>query len=176
MVIGLLMIIVPQWAFHVIITVLLGGAVVFQLIHTAKRLKKSQWNFERERMRFYILAILATIFLIVLMKQQAMAVFGSGIAGGWLLVTAYRSFLAFKRNKNYDFLFWKNLVKTILYACCGIMIVFVPSELLVWIVLALGIIMVIDGVCTIIYSIIQANEKYSAVYDKVKQKVSIKKK
>ena len=175
-VVGLLMIIIPQWAFHIIITVLIGGVLVIQLVYTAKRLHKSRWNFERERTRFYILAIIATIFSVVLVKQQAMAVFGSGIAGGWLLVTAYKSFLAVKKSKHRDFLFWKNLVKTILYACCGVLIVFVPSELLIWMVLVLGFLMVIDGTCTIIYSIIQANERYSEVYDKVKKKVSIKKK
>lgn len=168
---GLLMIIVPRWAFHIIITSLLGGLLIFQFGYTIRRLYQSHWNFESERTRFYIFAVIAVLFTVIMVKQEAMSVIGSGVAGVWLFITAFKSFLAVKKSETRDFLFWKNIVKTVLYSWCGIFIVLAPTAFLMWFVLALGVVMVIDGVCTIFYSIIQANEKYSEKYDNIKAKV-----
>ena len=48
---------------------------------------------------------------------------------------------------------------------------FTPSSAAKWIVLDVGTIMTIDGICTIVYSFIQANEKYAAKYRRFKDKV-----
>lgn len=160
-VVGILMLIFPQVSFQLIITFLLIGLVLFQLGYTIKKLRESHWDFSRERVRFYIFFAMAAVLAIILVKQQAIFVVGSTIAGVWLLVTAYRSFLSLKGFDHKGFGYWKNLVKGILYAGCGIFIMFAPLETLSWFVLALGAIMTIDGVCTIVYSFIKANEKYS---------------
>lgn len=170
-VIGILMLIFRQWSFQIIITVLLGGLVLFQLIYTIKKLYESHWDFNGERVRFYIFFAMLAVLAIILVKQQAIFIVGSAIAGVWLLVTAYKSFLALKESPERDFAFWKNLVKVILYAGCGIFIMLAPIETLKWFILTLGAIMAIDGVCTIVYSFIQANEKYSQKYDNIKEKV-----
>ena len=119
--------------------------------------------------------VIATVFTIILVKQEAMFIVGSGLAGGWLLVVAYRSFLAFKQSKTRDFAFWKNVVKSILYTGCGVFIILAPSETVKWFMLALGVVMAIDGISAIIYSVIEANEKYSAKYQNLKDKVKHKK-
>lgn len=172
---GLLMAIFTEKAFHIIITSLLGAVVAFQLCYTIKKLYDSHWNFVRERTRVYIFVVITTLFVIILVKAQAIFIVGSGIAGGWLLVVAYRSFLAVKQSRDRNFAFWKNLVKSILYTGCGIFIVLAPSGMLKWFMLVLGGLMLIDGVSAIIYSFIEANEKYSAKYQNIKDKVKIKK-
>ena len=97
------------------------------------------------------------------------------LCGGWLLVIAYRSFLAFKQSKVRDFAFWKNVIKSVLYAGCGIFIILAPSDTVQWFMLVLGGLMVIDGISAIIYSFIDANEKYSRKYHNLKDKVKHKK-
>ncbi|WP_405345410.1 Mbeg1-like protein [Ruminococcus sp.] len=174
-VIGVLMAIFSDKAFHIIITILLGAVVVFQFGYTIKKLAESHWNFVREKTRVYIFVVIATVFTIILVKQEAMFIVGSGLAGGWLLVVAYRSFLAFKQSKTRDFAFWKNVVKSILYTGCGVFIILAPSETVKWFMLALGVVMAIDGISAIIYSVIEANEKYSAKYQNLKEKVKHKK-
>ncbi|MBQ1898072.1 MAG: DUF308 domain-containing protein [Ruminococcus sp.] len=174
-VIGVLMAIFSDKAFHIIITILLGAVVVFQFGYTIKKLAESRWNFVREKTRVYIFVVIATVFTIILVKQEAMFIVGSGLAGGWLLVVAYRSFLAFKQSKTRDFAFWKNVVKSILYTGCGVFIILAPSETVKWFMLALGVVMAIDGISAIIYSVIEANEKYSAKYQNLKEKVKHKK-
>ena len=173
---GILMAIFSDKAFHVIITVLLGGVVVFQFIYTVIKLHESHWNFVYERTRVYIFVVIATLFAIILVKQEAMFIVGSGVAGGWLLVVAYKSFLAFKQSKKRDFAFWKNVIKSIVYTGCGIFIILAPSETVQWFMLVLGGLMAIDGISAIIYSFIDANEKYYAKYNKIKEKVKITKK
>ena len=173
-VVGILMVIFQEWTFDIIITVLLTGVVLVQLGYTIKRLYQSRWNFEGERVRFYIFFVMAAVLTIILVKQQAVFIVGSAIAGVWLLVTAYRSFIEMKGNPERDFAFWKSLVKTILYAVCGVFIMVAPIGTLRWFILALGVIMAIDGICTIVYSFIRANEKYSQKYDNIKDKVKRK--
>lgn len=160
-VIGILMAVFSDKAFHIIITILLGGVVLFQLGYTIKKLYESKWNFVREKTRVYIFLVIATLFTIILVKQEAMFIVGSGLAGGWLLVVAYKSFLAFKQSKERDFAFWKNVVKSILYTGCGIFIILAPSKTAQWFVLVLGVLMAIDGVSAIVYSVIEANDKYT---------------
>ena len=174
-VIGILMAIFSDRSFQVIITILLGGVVVFQFVYTVRKLHESRWNFARERTRVYIFVVIATLFAIILVKQDALFIIGSGMAGGWLLIIAYRSFLAFRQSKKRDFAYWKNVVKSIVYTGCGIFIILAPSETAQWFMLALGGLMAIDGISAIIYSIIEANEKYSAKYNTLKEKVKIKK-
>lgn len=175
-VVGILMAIFSDKAFHIIITILLGALVAFQFVYTMKKLHDSRWNFAYERTRVYIFVVIATIFGIILVKKEAMFVIGSGLAGGWLLVVAYRSFLAFRQSKKRDFAYWKNVVKSIVYTCSGFFIILAPSELTQWFMLAIGILMAIDGISAIIYSFIEANDKYSAKYNNIKEKVKISKK
>ncbi|MBQ3330435.1 MAG: DUF2974 domain-containing protein [Ruminococcus sp.] len=174
-VVGILMAIFSDKAFHVIITILLGGVAVFQFVYTVKKLHESRWNFARERTRVYIFVVVATLFGVILVKQEAMFIVGSALAGGWLLIIAYRSFLAFRKSKKRDFKFWKNVVKSIVYTGCGIFIILAPSRTAQWFMLVLGGLMAIDGISAIIYSAIEANDKYSAKYSRIKEKVRIKK-
>ena len=154
--VGILMVIFSDNAFHVIITALLGAVVVFQLIYTIKKLVENHWNFAREKTRVYILVVIATLFAVILVKQEAVFIVGSGIA---------------KR----DFAFWKNVLKSILYTGCGVFIILAPSETAKWFVLILGVLMAIDGVSAIVYSFIEANDRYSAKYQHIKEKVHKKK-
>ena len=174
-VIGLLMTIFTDNAFRVIITVLLGAVVVFQLIYTIKKLREDHWNFVREKTRVYIFLVVLTLFAVILVKNEALFIVGSGLCGGWLLVVAYRSFLAFKQSKVRDFAFWKNFVKSILYSGCGIFIILAPSDKAQWFMLVLGGVMAIDGISAIIFSFIEANDKYSRKYHNLKDKVRHKK-
>jgi uncharacterized membrane protein HdeD (DUF308 family) len=74
-----------------------------------------------------------------------------------------------------DFAYWKNLVKSILYACCGAFIILAPSDTVQWFMLVLGGVMAIDGISAIIFSFIEANEKYSRKYHHLKERVKHKK-
>lgn len=174
-VVGALMLIFPSKSFSLIIIILLGGVVAFQLFYTLRKLYESKWNFARERTRVYILVAVATVFALILVKKQAIFIVGSGIAGAWLLVVAYRSFLAVKESAVHDFAYYKNIVKAIIYLIAGVFILVAPVETLRWFVLSLGAVMAIDGLCTVIYSFIQANDRYSEKYDHLKNKVMHKK-
>lgn len=158
-VVGLLMLILNENALHVIVIVLLGGVAAFQLWYTVEKLHESRWDLKRERTRVYIFLAILTLFALVLVKEQATFVVGSGIAGGWLLVVAYRSFVAVKESGGRDFAYYKNLVKAILYLICGAAVLVTPLGTLKWIIFALGVVMAIDGVCTIVYSLIHAGGK-----------------
>ena len=174
-VIGLLMTIFTDNAFRFIIIVLLGAVVAIQLVYTIKKLREDHWNFVREKTRVYIFLVVATLFAVILVKNEALFIVGSGLCGGWLLVVAYRSFLAFRQSKVRDFAYWKNLVKSILYACCGAFIILAPSDTVQWFMLVLGGVMAIDGISAIIFSFIEANDKYSRKYHHLKERVKHKK-
>ena len=175
-VVGALMLIFPNNSFILIIIILLGAIVAFQFFYTLRKLYDSKWNFEQERARVYIFVAIATVFCIILVKEQAVFIIGSLIAGCWLLVTAYKSFIAVKTREERDFTFYKKLVKTILYLIAGVFILVAPIDMLRWFVLGLGALMVLDGASSIVYSFIQANEKYSEKYANLKEKVTHHKK
>ena len=170
-IVGLLMIILHENAMEITVIILVGGIVLFQIVYTTKKLKLCNWDFRRERTRVYILLICLTVFALIIVKEQAMFIVGCGIAGGWLLVIAYKSFIAVRESSSHDFAFFKNICKSVLYFACGVAVMFTPSSAAKWIVLAVGTIMTIDGICTIVYSFIQANEKYAAKYRRFKDKV-----
>nr|WP_316625118.1 Mbeg1-like protein [uncultured Ruminococcus sp.] len=168
---GVLMLSIPRNALQVIILVLLGGFAVFQLIYTFIALYKSKWNFEREKVRVYILVAAVTLFVLVLVKENAAFIVGSGVGGAWLLVVAYKSFVAAKKNEAHDFIYIIQVVKSVVYACCGIVILLAPLNVMQWVVLALGAIMVLDGIFTVVYTIIKANDRHK-IRPKRKQKAN----
>jgi len=171
---GVLMLAIPHRAVQLLIIALFGGFAVFQLIYTIRSLIKSKWNFEKERARVYILVLAVTLFVLILVKQNAAFIVGCGAAGGWLLVVAYKSFLAVRKAQKRDFLYYKNIVKAVLYTACGIAILVIPSDALRWVVLSIGVVMTVDGICTIVYSIIRANDRYSIKYNHFKEKMGKK--
>lgn len=166
---GLLMVLVPRQTFWIVVAVLLGGTVAFQLWYTIKKLRQSRWNFAHERTRVYILLACATVFVVTLVKPQAVFIVGSAIIGGWLLLSAYKSLLKVKSGRKRDFLWFRNIVKAVLYMGCGVFIMAAPVETLKWFMLALGAVMVIDGICTVIATLLKANRKYSRHHSGNKQ-------
>ena len=171
---GVLMLAVPRNALQLTIILLLGGLAVFQLIYTIRALIKSKWNFEKERVRVYILVVAVTLFVLILVKENAAFIVSCGLAGGWLLYTAYKSLTAVRKAEKRGFLYYKNVVKVVLYTACGIAILVVPHDALRWVVLSIGALMTIDGICTIVYSIIRANDRYSIKYNHFKEKMGKK--
>ena len=111
-------------------------------------------------MRVYILVAAVTLFVLVLVKENAAFIVGSGVGGAWLLVVAYKSFVAAKKNEAHDFIYIIQVVKSVVYACCGIVILLAPLNVMQWVVLALGAIMVLDGIFTVVYTIIKANDRH----------------
>lgn len=172
---GILTLAIHKSAVEIIAVIIAGGAVAFQLAYTVKRLFQSHWNFEKERARVYILLTMIALFILLLVKDQALYIIGSGLAGIWLLVIANKCFFSVKGVKTRDFAFYKKSVKAAVYLLCGVAVLATPLAAMRWIMLAVGIIMAIDGICTIVYSVIQANDKAADRYSNIKGKVRHKK-
>ena len=168
---GAAMIIVPVASMTVLMTVVFAAVVVYQLFITVRALYRSGWDFRKERIRIYLSIGLVALFTIILVKEKALFVIGSAVAGIFLIIFAVMSFMKAKDERKEPFMFWKYLIEGVVAAASGCFVLVAPSETYKWFAFIFGILITVDGISTIVYMLVkrrrQAGETGPAAEDAV---------
>ena len=109
------------------------GAVLFLLFaaeatFTIRRLKRNRWNMKEERTRIILCIVLLVIFLLILVKDQALFVLSSALFGGILLFYTYYTASKLKQDRKYGLFYWLHLVETIVFFLCTINLAVVATS------------------------------------------------
>ena len=146
---GVLLIIFRNTLLKIPMIILCAGLVVFQIVMTIRRLKENEWDFKKARYSVYFCLALIVISVILILKQNALFLFGSLILGVASLVGAYQSVLRFVRLTG--FLKILSLVEAIVYLGMGLFFMISSEQAFNIVALFIGIALIADGVIRIVY-------------------------
>ena len=124
---------------------------LFQLALTVRTLKKDGWQVANHRESIYFSIVLIALTTAMFIKDQAMFIFGSIIAGILLLVTAYHAGERAAKKSEGRILRLLNLAECIFAVIFGFSMLFIHREGIAGNALALGIALIADGVARVCY-------------------------
>ena len=158
--IGLLLLLLPVRVFDIFLAILLFLVFAAETTFTVRRLMKNHWNTREERMRIMLCIVLLVIFLLILVKDQALFVLSSALFGGILLFYAYYTASKLKEDRKFGPFYWFHLVEAIVFAICGLFILVAPQWIIRWYSIVVGSILIVDAaIHTIIQLLKIKNEK-----------------
>ena len=143
--VGLLLLLLPVRIFDIFLAIFLFLMFAAEAALTIRRLIKNKWNTREERMRIILCIVFFVIFLLILVKDQALFVLSSALFGGILLFYAYFTASKLKQDQKYGGFYWLHLVEAILFALCGLFILIAPQEAVRWYSISVGILLVLDA-------------------------------
>ncbi len=143
--IGLLLLLLPVKVFDIFLAALLFLVFAAETTFTVRRLIRNHWNTREERMRILLCIVFLVIFLLILVKEQALFVLSSALFGGILLFYAYFNASKLKQDQRFSAFFWLHLVEAILFALCGLFILVAPQWMIHWYSITVGIILILDA-------------------------------
>ena len=150
--IGLLLLLLPVRVFDIFLAILLFLVFAAETTFTVRRLMKNHWNTRSERMRIMLCIVLLVIFLLILVKDQALFVLSSALFGGILLFYAYFTASKLKEDRKFGPFFWFHLIEAIVFSICGLFILVAPQWIIRWYSIVVGSILIVDAA---IHAIIQ---------------------
>jgi len=150
--IGLLLLLLPVRVFDIFLAILLFLVFAAETTFTVRRLMKNHWNMQAERMRIMLCIALLVIFLLILVKDQALFVLSSALFGGILLFYAYFTASKLKEDRKFGPFFWFHLIEAIVFSICGLFILVAPQWIIRWYSIVVGSILILDAA---IHAIIQ---------------------
>ncbi len=143
--VGVLLLLLPINLFDILMAIVLFIGFAAETTYTIRRLMRSHWNTREERTRITLCIVFLVIFLLILVKEQALFVLSSALFGGVLLYYAYYTAAKLKQDKRYGTFFWLHLAEAVLFALCGLFILIAPQEAIRWYAVSVGIILILDA-------------------------------
>jgi uncharacterized membrane protein YhaH (DUF805 family) len=138
---GILCLILPESLLSVAMGLLFLAVLLFEIMVTFRRLKKSRWDFHKERIRVILCIVLAAVYGIILVKSQALFLFSSALFGVLFLVWSFHAF----SNPGKGFTFVRHLIEGIFFALDGLYILVAPEKDMVWYMYSLAVVLLLDS-------------------------------
>ena len=143
--VGLLLLLLPVNLFDIVIAIVLGFGLTAEITYTVRRLMRNHWNAREERTRITLCIVFLVIFLLILVKEQALFVLSSALFGGALLYYAYYTASKLKQDRKHGTFFWLHLFEAITFALCGLFILVAPQWAIRWYAVSVGVILILDA-------------------------------
>ena len=142
--IGLLMFLIPEGFIFYVVGAALVVVTTFFVCATVRRLIKDKWNLNKHFAYAVLSILLIAVTLITFIKQGALFVMASAIFGTAFLAQAYNCANRAKKDS------WKFrraflIIMCVIWANCGMFILFAPENTLRFYMLAVAIVATCDG-------------------------------
>lgn len=159
---GGLLILLRDTLLKVPVVILFSALVIFQIVVTIRRLKEHQWDFRQARYSVYFCIALIAMSAILIMKENALFLFGSMIFGIGGLVLAYQAILRFTSQNG--FLKVLSVIEIIFLLIMSVFFLISSRDIFIVAALFIGIALAVDGLIRLVYLIIdnRARRKSSA--------------
>ena len=143
-IIGIAMCLIPEGFIFYVVGAALVLITAFFIFATIRRLVKDNWNLNKHIVYAILTILLTAVTLIAFVKEGALFVMASAIFGTVLLAEAYN---CVNRAKKAD---WRPreiflIIMSVLWAACGIFILFAPQNTLLFYMLVVGRVAALDG-------------------------------
>lgn len=159
-IIGVLLLLLPEKFFDLVMAGALFVVFAAEAAYTVYRLKRNRWNTREERTRITLCLVFLVIFLLILVKEQALFVLSSALFGGVLLYYAYYTAAKLKQDRRFGTFFWLHLSEAVLFALCGLFILIAPQWAIRWYAVSVGVILILDALTHAVIRLLRIrNEK-----------------
>ena len=148
--VGIIFRIVPHRGIEVLIGIMLAVPVFYELILTTYRLYRSHWDIQTERMRINICIIFAGVYSLVLFKEGALYLLGSGLFGILFMLEAVRSAGSIKKQKIRGRWRIADRLEAFFFFLMGGYIMIAPEQDLYWYAISTGTVLIVDGIYRLI--------------------------
>ena len=144
--------IIPEYTLQVAIGLALLAFIVFEIGVTIRHLFKTKWNLQEESARVYVCLAMIGIYVMLLVKENALFLIGSIVIGVAFLAWAYRNAITFrnlcdkteKKERRGEKI--KLIVEIVFLIVLGGFILVAPKDTLGWYMVFLGIVFLVDGI------------------------------
>ena len=134
------------------VVIIFTALVIFQIVMTVRRLRENQWDFSKTRYSVYFCIGLIAMSAILILKENALFLFGSLLFGIGGFVLAYQTILRFTRQKG--FLRVLSLIEFIFLVAMSVLFLVTSEEFFRTAGLYIGIALSLDGLVRLVYLIL----------------------
>ena len=160
---GLLMLLASERILEIASLLMVITLAGVQCVLTVRYLSKNGWDFVRARERILLCIILIVSGVFLVLKDQAMFLVGSILFGTLFLVLAYLSGEKAFRRKGERFIRTINAIECVIAVIFGISFLIIPQATVVAFAIAIGGVMIIDGILRIAYYLVRGLRKLMGV-------------
>ncbi len=147
---GLLLFLASGILFELTTIVIIAGLAIVQLVLTIRKLIRERGMFGETRGRFFVLIAVLALAAILIFKEQAMFLIGSGLYGILCLALSYYAFWIGSRQKELTFLRVLNYVEGSVIGLFGIGFLLIPQVAVRPFTISLGICVALDGLVRLV--------------------------
>ena len=151
--VGLFFIIASNRALEITAMILFAMLALAELFFTGYRLYKSKWDFSTAKERLILLIILIAICIVVLLKENALFMFGSILYGVFAIVLAFRQTSKAITQKDDFVMRVIHALEAALLLIYGVSSLIASYESVYGMALSIGILLIADGVLRLGYRI-----------------------
>ena len=147
---------IPEYTMQVGISLILLAVILFELGVTIKHLFKTKWNLQEESARVYICLAMIGVYVMLLVKEDALFLIGSIVIGVSFFAWAYKNAITFKSlcattdKKERKPEKVKLVIEIVLLIILGGFILVAPKDTVGWYMVFLGIVFLIDGIVNLV--------------------------
>ena len=142
---GVLFFVLPENLIMVSVSIVLLVLLSINVFVTVRHLIRSRWNFRQNQPRVYFAIIFAVFYAVLIVKPNALFILSSGVFGTGFLCTTYNYIERIRSSDNRPDKIWY-MIRSVLFALLGASILVVPSSSIILYSLAVGTVLVIDGI------------------------------
>ena len=135
------------------------SVVAVQLFFTMRRLVRNHWKTEGLRNRFILLLVFAALFVVLLVKEEALFILGSMIFGILFLAIAFASLNSAKKADRNRFMKSLNIAEAVISFAFSVSFFIIPEGQLVVFETVVGITAATDGIIRIIYDLVRRRKE-----------------
>lgn len=151
--IGLFFVLASDHALDITAMVFFLGLTVIELVLTFRRLKKAKWQISMIKERIYILAALIAICIVIVVKDQALFMFGSLLYGVSAIIVAFLQLSKATESDNDAFMRIVHCIETALLFIFGVTFLVINYDNIYGYSLVTGILLMVDGAVRTCYHI-----------------------
>lgn len=143
----------PDFAMESVVFLLIVFVCIYEVVLTARHLKESGWNFNKERPRVSICIVLWVMVSALLVKSGSLFVISSMVIGIILLTLAYQNLINFKIYNDKYFERFRYSFEGIVTLLLGSYIMVVPDVGNSWYMYSCGFLLLIDTIFELLKAI-----------------------
>ncbi len=161
--IGIILIIIPNHFMSLLSGLIFGIFVVAEFAITAYRLYKGKFRAEKERTRLIVCSILLALTLILIVKDNALFLLGSAVFGSALMLFALNGITTAQAAPPRTVSRWFHSIEASILLVLGLFILIAPQDTMKWYCSSVGCLLLIDGILRFILHINSDHKKTGVI-------------
>ncbi len=152
---GLILFLMSGFLFELTTIVIVAALAVVQLILTIRKLVQQGGMFGETRGRFFVLIAVLALAVILIFKEQAMFLLGSGLYGILCIALSYYAFWLGTRQKEQPFLRVLNFIEGAVAGLYGLGFLLIPQSIVRPFAISLAACVALDGLVRFGYRLVR---------------------